>query len=128
MNAQTHHHLARFIWDLCNLLRGPYKRNEYRKVILPLTVLRRFDCVLAPTKQKVLDADIEHQSKTGNVRRKLLEAAAGRPFYNTSEFDFPLLLNDPNNLTQNLIGYQLRHIPNRPQTAYNSETSQHTQG
>ena len=46
MNARTHAELANFIWSICNLLRGPYKRNEYRKVILPLTVLRRFDCVL----------------------------------------------------------------------------------
>lgn len=43
MNAGTHQQLANFIWKICNLLRGPYKRNEYRKVILPLTVLRRFD-------------------------------------------------------------------------------------
>ena len=44
MTAETHTQLANFIWSICNLLRGPYKRNEYRKVILPLTVLRRFDC------------------------------------------------------------------------------------
>ena len=56
MNASTHQQLANFIWRICNLLRGPYKRNEYRKVILPLTVLRRFDCVLADTKQAVLAA------------------------------------------------------------------------
>ena len=57
VNARTHSELAGFIWSICNLLRGPYKRNEYRKVILPLTVLRRFDCVLADTKQAVLKAD-----------------------------------------------------------------------
>ena len=45
---------ANDIWSICNLLRGPYKRNEYRKVILPLTVLKRFDSILAPTKEKVL--------------------------------------------------------------------------
>jgi type I restriction enzyme M protein len=45
MTAETHSQLASFIWSICNLLRGPYKRNEYRKVILPLTVLRRFDCL-----------------------------------------------------------------------------------
>ena len=56
VNAQTHSELANFIWSICNLLRGPYKRNEYRKVILPLTVLRRFDCVLADTKDDVLAA------------------------------------------------------------------------
>lgn len=54
MNAETHSQLANFIWSICNLLRGPYKRNEYRKVILPLTVLRRVDCLLAPTKAQVL--------------------------------------------------------------------------
>ena len=46
MNTETHRQLANDIWSICNLLRGPYKRNEYRKVILPLTVLRRFDCLL----------------------------------------------------------------------------------
>lgn len=54
MSPKTHGELVNFIWGICNLLRGPYKRNEYRKVILPLTVLRRFDCVLAPTKERVL--------------------------------------------------------------------------
>ena len=52
MTADRHSQLANFIWSICNLLRGPYKRNEYRKVILPLTVLRRFDCLLAPTKAR----------------------------------------------------------------------------
>jgi len=55
MTVQTHKQMANFIWSICNLLRGPHKRNEYRKVILPLTVLRRFDCILLPKKQKVLD-------------------------------------------------------------------------
>lgn len=48
MSPETHREIAGFIWNICNLLRGPYKRNEYRKVILPLTVLRRFDCLLEP--------------------------------------------------------------------------------
>jgi type I restriction-modification system DNA methylase subunit len=56
MNTETHRQLANDIWSICNLLRGPYKRNEYRKVILPLTVLRRFDCLLAPTKAKALES------------------------------------------------------------------------
>ena len=50
MSTETHRQRANEIWSICNLLRGPYKRNEYRKVILPLTVLRRFDCLLAPSK------------------------------------------------------------------------------
>jgi len=106
VNAQTHGELARSIWKVCNLLRGPYKRNEYRKVILPLTVLRRFDCVLAPTKQQVLAAAAEHKAKKGSLRSKLLEVAAGYSFYNTSKLDFARLLDDPNNLAQNLNAYR----------------------
>ena len=105
MNTPTHGELANFIWSICNLLRGPYKRNEYRKVILPLTVLRRFDCVLAGTKEAVLAADEGYAGDSANVRRRLLMDASGRPFYNTSPFDFERLLNDPNQIAQNLNRY-----------------------
>ena len=105
MNANTHSQLANFIWKICNLLRGPYKRNEYRKVILPLTVLRRFDCVLADTKQAVLAADEQHANQPESFREELLEAASGRPFYNTTKLDFERLLDDPNLLAQNLNAY-----------------------
>jgi len=63
MSPETHSQLANFIWSICNLLRGPYKRNEYRKVILPLTVLRRFDCLLAPTKIQVLKEHAKIKSR-----------------------------------------------------------------
>ena len=66
MAVETHGQLASFIWGICNLLRGPYKRNEYRKVILPLTVLRRFDCVLAPTKADVLKEHAKIKAKGEN--------------------------------------------------------------
>ncbi len=105
MNTQTHGELATFIWSICNLLRGPYKRNEYRKVILPLTVLRRFDCVLAATKEEVLAADAAHGGSNESVRRGLLEQASGRPFYNTSKLDFQRLLDDPSLIAQNLAAY-----------------------
>ena len=112
MNAQTHGELASFIWDICNLLRGPYKRSEYRKVILPLTVLRRFDCVLAGTKDGVLAADRVHAGQSENVRRQLLAAAAQRPFYNTSPFDFARLLDDPDQIAANLNAYIAAYSPN----------------
>ena len=105
MNASTHSQLANVIWKICDLLRGPYKRNEYRKVVLPLTVLRRFDCVLASTKQAVLTADKQHAHHPDTLRQQLLEAASGRPFYNTSKLDFERLLDDPNLLAQNLNAY-----------------------
>ncbi|MCC6236153.1 MAG: SAM-dependent DNA methyltransferase [Dehalococcoidia bacterium] len=112
MNTRTHAELVNFIWGICNLLRGPYKRNEYRKVILPLTVLRRFDCLLAPTKEAVLAADAEYRGRDANVRRGLLERASGRSFYNTSKMDFPRLLDDPNHLAQNLASYIKDFSPN----------------
>ena len=105
MNARTHRELADFIWGICNLLRGPYKRNEYRKVILPLTVLRRFDCVLAPTKQAVLRVAKETKGQIDSVRHQKLRRASGLSFYNTSEMDFDKLLADPNLLAQNLNAY-----------------------
>ena len=105
MNARTHGELAAFIWGICNLLRGPYKRNEYRKVILPLTVLRRFDCVLADTKEAVLAEAASHAKQGEDVRRRLLAKAAGRPFYNTTRLDFERLLDDPDLLAHNLDRY-----------------------
>jgi type I restriction enzyme M protein len=105
MTVETHAQLANFIWSICNLLRGPYKRNEYRKVILPLTVLRRFDCLLAPTKAKVLSEHAKIKAKPENVVRSLLEKTTGRPFYNLVKYDFPKLLDDTNQLAPNLNKY-----------------------
>lgn len=79
MAAESHRDLANFIWSICNLLRGPYKRNEYRKVILPLTVLRRFDCLLAPSKDRVLAEYPKIKTKPETVVRRLLEDITKRP-------------------------------------------------
>lgn len=91
---------AAFIWSVADLLRGDYKQSEYGRVILPLTVLRRLDCVLEPTKDQVL----ERAAKYGD-RPELLEAAAGQQFYNTSKYDFPKLLAAPDDLADNLKHY-----------------------
>ena len=105
MTAETHSQLANFIWSICNLLRGPYKRNEYRKVILPLTVLRRFDCLLALTKAAVLEEYPAIKKKPETVVRSLLQKITKRPFYNLSKLDFKKLLDDPNQLAPNLNSY-----------------------
>ena len=105
MTVDTHSQLAGFIWSICNLLRGPYKRNEYRKVILPLTVLRRFDCLLEPTKAQVLAEHHDIKAKPETVVRRRLERITGRPFYNLSKLDLPRLLDDPNQLAPNLNAY-----------------------
>jgi type I restriction enzyme M protein len=112
MSPETHAQLANFIWGICNLLRGPYKRNEYRKVILPLTVLRRFDCLLAPTKAKVLAEHAKIKTKPETVVRSLLQKITGRPFYNLSKSDFGNLTNDPDQLAPNLGEYINRFSPN----------------
>src|SRR5881275_1464526 len=105
MPAETHSQIAGFIWSVCNLLRGPYKRNEYRKVILPLTVLRRFDCLLAATKAKVLAEHPKIKTKQESIVRSLLQKITARPFYNLSRLDLPRLLDDPNQLAPNLNAY-----------------------
>jgi len=112
MTSETHAQLANFIWSICNLLRGPYKRNEYRKVILPLTVLRRFDCLLAHTKAQVLKAHEANKERPESLLEKLLQDASGRPFYNLSKLDFPRLLDDPNQLAANLVSYINAFSPN----------------
>jgi len=105
MTSETHSQLASFIWGICNLLRGPYKRNEYRKVILPLTVLRRFDCILAPTKSAVLKEHQALKAKPENIIRHKLSSITGHAFYNLSKLDLPRLLDDPNQLAPNLNSY-----------------------
>ena len=121
MPADTHAQTASFIWSICNLLRGPYKRNEYRKVILPLTVLRRFDCILAPTKAAVLKEHATLKTKGENIIRHRLAQITKVPFYNLSKFTFdgkPTgkgfngLLDDPNQLAPNLNSYINGFSPN----------------
>lgn len=112
MSAETHSQLANFIWSICNLLRGPYRRNEYRKVILPLTVLRRFDCLLAPTKAKVLAEYPALKKRPENVIRHRMKQITKHEFYNISKLDMPKLLDDPNQLSQNLISYINAFSPN----------------
>jgi type I restriction enzyme M protein len=112
MTVEIHSQLANFIWGICNLLRGPYKRNEYRKVILPLTVLRRFDSLLAPTKEKVLKEYRDLKAKPETVIRHRLSQITGRPFYNLSKLDLARLLDDPNQLAPNLNSYINAFSPN----------------
>lgn len=101
------------------MLRGPYKRNEYRKVVLPLTVLRRFDGLLAPTNAKALETFTQYKSKPESIVRSVMQGATGYPFYNLSKLEFrpsqqgiSSLLDDPSNLAQNLNSYINAFSPN----------------
>jgi type I restriction enzyme M protein len=95
---------ATFIWSVADKLRGVYKQSEYGRVILPLVVLRRLDCVLEPTKQDVLERAETLRGKVENVE-PVLCAVSGEQFYNTSPLNFPRLLDDPANVAGNLRSY-----------------------
>lgn len=98
---------ANLIWEIATHLVGFYKPHEYGKVILPMTVLKRFDDALAPTKAKVLDTykTLNAQGFEGEVRDGALCRASGYSFYNTSKFDFARLLADPENIQANFEDY-----------------------
>ncbi len=95
---------AAFIWSVADLLRGDYKAAEYGRVILPLVVLRRLDCVLEPTKGAVLKRHADLAGKIENVE-PVLQSTAGQQFFNTSPLDFHRLLDDPSNIADNLRSY-----------------------
>jgi type I restriction enzyme M protein len=95
---------ADFIWSVADLLRGDYKQSEYGKVVLPLTVIRRLDCVLEPTKQAVLEKHKQLAGKVENVE-PVLEAVAEEQFYNTSPLTFTRLLDDPSTIADSLHLY-----------------------
>lgn len=105
---------ANLIWEIATHLVGLYKPHEYGKVILPMTVLKRFDDALAPTKAKVLEANdkLKEQGFEGEVRDGALQRASGYAFYNTSKFDFARLLADPDNIAENFDDYMKGYSDN----------------
>ena len=101
--------LSNFIWSVADLLRGPYRPPQYERVMLPMTILRRFDCVLAPTKVAVVKR--YEQIKDGIVKNidPILNKVAGNGddfgFHNHSNLDFHKLKGDPDNIGRHLIDY-----------------------
>lgn len=111
MSLSTHiSEKANLIWAIADKLTGVYKPHEYGEVILPLTVIRRFDCILADTKDAVLEK--YEQVKELPMRDILLRNASGYPFYNTSRFTFERLLDDPDNIEANFRDYLNGFSPN----------------
>jgi len=94
-----------FIWSVANLLRGDYKQSEYQKVILPLTVLRRLDCVTEPTKDEVLQKYEELEEQGVENVGPALERVSGQNVYNTSEYTFEKLCEEPEQIDSNLRYY-----------------------
>lgn len=95
---------ASLIWSIAEKLVGVYKPHEYGDVILPLTVLKRFDSVLSDTKDKVLEMAKKYP-ETFAKRDFILKETAGQKFYNTSKYDFRKLLDDPDNIEENFYNY-----------------------
>ncbi|MGH3735148.1 MAG: type I restriction-modification system subunit M [Micromonosporaceae bacterium] len=103
--STTHTRLASFIWSVADLLRGDYKQSEYGKVILPFTVLRRLDCVMAPTRQAVLDRKAALTSRGIHSMESSLKIAAKLSFFNESKLDFAAIVRDPDSVGRDLLVY-----------------------
>src|SRR3954447_18238696 len=102
-----HNYFSNLIWQIADLLRGPYRPPQYERVMLPMTVLRRFDCVLAPTKAKVLAeyAKRKDGKLVGDALDQFLNKAARQRFHNHSPLDFQRLKGDPDNIEKHLVSY-----------------------
>ncbi|MCA2991690.1 class I SAM-dependent DNA methyltransferase, partial [Gemmatimonas sp.] len=96
--------LSAFLWSVADLLRGDYKQSDYGKVILPFTVLRRLDCVLAPTKAAVLAEKAKREAAKLEPTPFLLQAS-GQLFFNTSPMDLKTVIGDQDHVAENLRAY-----------------------
>lgn len=103
MNTENYSQTASFIWSVADLLRGHFKQSQYGRVILPFTLLRRLECVLAPNKQKVLEAAKQHQNKPDAVREQLLLRESQNDFYNASSLTLATLSDTQT--AEDLISY-----------------------
>ena len=103
MNTENYSQTASFIWSVADLLRGHFKQSQYGRVILPFTLLRRLECVLAPNKQKVLEAAKQHQNKPDATRELLLLKESGHQFFNASPLSLATLSDTQT--AEDLISY-----------------------
>lgn len=95
--------LGNFVWGIADLLRGPYTPHQYGSVILPMTILRRLECVMEPHREVMAKIVAEYDD---NLRRKaFVRRATDLLFYNTSAFTLERALSDPDNLAANLVDY-----------------------
>ncbi|HEB89704.1 MAG TPA: SAM-dependent DNA methyltransferase [Deltaproteobacteria bacterium] len=108
----NHSEIVSFLWGVADLIRDTFKRGKYQDVILPLTILRRLDCVLTDTKEAVLRRQAELKGKGLEDLDAQLRRASGFAFYNTSRYDFEKLLADAPHLAANLRNYIAGFSPN----------------
>jgi type I restriction enzyme M protein len=108
----NHSEIVSFLWGVADLVRDTFKRGKYQDIILPLTVLRRLDCVLADTKEKVLAKQAELRGKKLDNLDPQLRKVSGFAFYNTSRYDFDKLMGDAPHVAANLRNYIAGFSPN----------------
>ena len=108
----NHSEIVTWLWGVADLIRDTFKRGKYQDVILPLTVLRRLDCVLADTKERVLKRQAQLKGKGLGDLDAQLRRESGYAFYNTSRYDFEKLLADAPHLAANLRNYIAGFSPN----------------
>jgi len=84
VNTENHSQTAAFLWSIADLLRGDFKQSQYGRIILPFTLLRRMECVLAPTKDEVIKQTFAQEGRPDQVREMILLRAAGQQFFNGS--------------------------------------------
>ncbi len=96
---------ANLLWNIAEKLTGSYKPHEYGLVILPLTVIRRFDCILEPTHEKVLAKAKEIEKMPEAIKSVQFQQITGHPFYNTSNFTLKTLVENPNQINKNFENY-----------------------
>ena len=90
-----------FIWSIANKLRGPYQSDKYKDVIIPMVIIRRFECALEKTKAAV----VKQYKDNPNYTEKAMYKVSGFQFYNTSEYDLAELINDADHLSANFKSY-----------------------
>lgn len=118
LNSSKHTELANHAWSVADLLRGDYKQSDYGKVILPFTVLRRLECVLEPTRQKVAEEVARFEGEDIDTDH-FLRRASGHSFYNKSDLTLKKIAADPQNAAQLLQIY----VAASPTTPVRSSTS-----
>src|SRR5690242_16477151 len=111
LNTSKHTELANHAWSVADLLRGDYKQSDYGKVILPLTVLRRLECVLEPTRDKVLETAERFQGQDIDADY-FLGRAAEHGFYNTSTYTLAKIAGDAAHAATYLNQYVAAFSPN----------------
>jgi type I restriction enzyme M protein len=104
LNNSKHTELANHAWSVADLLRGDYKQSDYGKVILPFTVLRRLECVLEPSKEKVRETAARFAGQDVDVAR-FLRKASGHSFYNTSQYTLKVVAGDSSQAAKHLLAY-----------------------